>query len=116
MPRGRNKLRWQLVVNSYPCPECGSGPGFGCRTYSNHPKPEPHAERGRLAHERGWAAADEPARCVRCNGPLEGQDPAPGRCRRCLHADNANRRGHWHATPDNPGPDGSYDVPIWEDQ
>lgn len=114
MARGANKLRWQLVVNSYPCPECGAGPGRRCRTaYVGHPKNEPHAARGRLAHDRGWSSADEPARCVRCNGLLPGEDPAPGRCRRCQRLEDSPRTTH--ATADNPAPDGSYDVPIWED-
>lgn len=111
MARGR-RLRWQLVVNSYPCPICDAGPGQGCRT-PNRPKPEPHAERSREAHARGWAAADEPARCVRCNGPLTGRWPQPGRCERCRLREDGPRPTH--ATADNPGPDGSYDVPIWED-
>lgn len=109
MPRGSKRLRWQLVVTSYPCPVCGAGPGHGCRSPA-HSKGEPHAERGRLAHMRGWASAEEPARCVRCNRPLPGEDPAPGRCRRCIRLEDAPRLT---ATADNPGPDGSYDVPLF---
>lgn len=112
MPRGSQKLRWQLVVNSYPCPICGAGPGRGCRT-PNRPKPEPHAARAALAHDRGWAGAEDPPRCVRCNGPLEGENPSPGRCRRCRLREDGPAATH--ATADNPGPDGSYDVPIWEE-
>jgi hypothetical protein len=104
----RTRLRWQLVVNSYPCPACGAGPGHGCRT-PDRPKPEPHAERARLAHYRGWASSDEPARCFRCNRPLPGEDPAPGRCARCIREDGPRL----HATADDPGPDGSYDVPLF---
>jgi hypothetical protein len=101
------------VVNSYPCPECMAGPGQACRTAYQRPKPEPHAARAAVAHSRGWADADEPARCFKCQGPLPGVyfDATPRRCPRCSRIGPPSGR----ATADNPGPDGSYDVPLWEE-
>lgn len=109
--RRRNRLEWQLVVNSYPCHKCGVPPGRSCRTDMGHVKPEPHAERSQTAAARGWAFADAPARCYRCHRPLPGADPPPGRCARCRRLEDG--KPPTHATKDNPGPDGSYDVPIW---
>lgn len=82
--RRRKIIMWRLVVNSYPCPECHVSPGRACVTVTGHAKPEPHAERSGAAHHRGWAFADAPARCVRCNGPLPGERPDAGQlCPRC---------------------------------
>ena len=106
--------QWRLVVNSYPCKRCGAAPGRACRTDFNHAKPEPHADRSDAAAARGWAYADAPARCRRCHGPLPGDDPEPGRCARCIRQEDGPLPTH--ATKDNPGPDGSYDAPIWEDE
>lgn len=112
--RGRRSRRvqvWRLVVNSYPCPECHAAPGRACVTVRNVPKPEPHADRSRAAAARGWAYADAPARCYRCHRPLEGQNPPPGRCARCIRQEDGPKKTH--ATRDDPGPDGSYDVPLF---
>ena len=118
MPTDRRRRRaavWRLVVNSYPCPVCLVPPGRGCRTESGRPKVEPHADRARVAARRGWAFADAPARCYRCHRPLEGTNPPPGRCPRCRREDDRARKTT-HATADNPGPDGSYDVPLFGDE
>lgn len=110
--RGRNKrdIAWRIVVNSYPCPTCPAGPGQACVSESGHAKPEPHAARSARAAARGWAHADEPARCVRCHGPLPADVRAPARCLRCTLREDGP--APMHATEDNPGPDGSYDVPL----
>jgi hypothetical protein len=115
MPTDRQRRKaavWRLVVNSYPCPECHAAPGRACVTVRNVPKPEPHADRSREARARGWAFADAPARCYRCQRPLAGLNPLAGLCGRCKHDDE---RPNTHATKDNPGPDGSYDVPLFEE-
>lgn len=114
MPSERQRRKaavWRLVVNSYPCPECHAVPGRACLTVRGVPKPEPHADRAREAAARGWAFADAPARCYRCHRLLAGRDPAPGRCDRCRRLEDGRRPTH--ATQDNPGPDGSYDVPLF---
>ena len=117
MPTERQRRKaavWRLVVNSYPCPECQTPPGRACVTIRNRPKAEPHAGRSAEAAKRGWAFADAPARCYRCHRPLEGQAPRPGLCTRCRKQDERNRP--LHATKDNPGPDGSYDVPLFGEE
>jgi hypothetical protein len=111
MPR-HNRAAWQLVLTTYRCHECGARVGHGCRTGAGRPT-EPHADRARQAAARGWAAADCPPRCYRCLRPLPGPSPAPGRCARCVRREDGPPPTH--ATKDHPGPDGSYDVPIWED-
>jgi hypothetical protein len=111
----RAAIAWRVVVNSYPCPVCPAGPGYACRTERGNPKPEPHAARAARAHARGWAHADEPGRCFQCHGPLPGQNPAtPQRCAKCIRAEFGARPTH--ATKDNPGPDGSYDVTLWGEE
>jgi len=102
------RLLWRLVVNSYPCPDCRAKPGQTCVTRWNRPT-EPHAARSLEAAKRGWAMADAPARCYRCHRPLAGENPRPGLCPRCYRAEYPPTT---HATKDNPGPDGSYDVPL----
>ena len=110
--RRRKYITWRLVVNSYPCEECHVPPGRACITMTGNPKPEPHAARTAAAHARGWAFADAPARCVDCNGPLPGDNPdSPQRCRKCARI--AAGPPPVHATREHPGPDGSYDVPLW---
>lgn len=107
----RRYIAWRIIVNSYPCPVCPAGPGQACITEYGNPKQEPHAGRAARAHGRGWAAADQPARCFTCNGPLpNGPDTGPRRCPKCVRRDAPRAP---HATADNPGPDGSYDVPLW---
>jgi hypothetical protein len=111
-PRGAKREAWRLVVTSYACHICGAPPGRHCVSETGHPKGEPHADRARLAAARGWAFADAPARCYRCHRPLPGENPDPGRCARCRRQEDGP---NWrvHATRDHPGPDGSYDVPIF---
>ena len=110
--RRQRVITWRMVVTSYPCTECNAAPGRACLTISGVPKPEPHAARSRAARDRGWAFADAPARCVKCNGPLPGDNPdSPQRCVRCARREDGPPPVH--NTPDNPGPDGSYDVPLW---
>lgn len=108
--RGK-KLEWQLVVNSYPCVKCGVPPGRSCRSDLGHVKTEPHADRSASAAARGWAFADAPARCVKCHGKLPGENPDPGRCPRCVLREDGPLPTH--ATRDHPGPDGSWDVPLF---
>jgi len=109
----RAYLTWQLVVNSYPCTRCGSPPGMTCVTDVGATKREPHAERTRTAHDRGWAFAEAEPRCVTCHGPLpDVHNEPPTRCPRCARI--ANPPGE-RATVDNPGPDGSYDVGLWDE-
>jgi len=110
--RHRTYITWRLVVNSYPCPVCPAGPGYACRTERGNPKPEPHATRAAVAHSRGWAFADAPARCFKCHGPLPGTNPdSPQRCPKCIRREDGPPPVH--ATEDAPGPDGSFDVPLW---
>ena len=114
-------LRWRLVVNSYTCPTCGAGAGYGCRTTGNRPAGPTgqHAARAQQARDRGWAAADEPPNCAVCHRPLpeDVHTPTPAVCVRCTRRKEGQRRQIGaHATRDAPGPDGSYDVPLWEDQ
>ncbi len=114
----RKAAVWRLVVNSYPCPECHVPPGRACVTVRNHPKPEPHAARSLEAAKRGWAFADADARCYRCHRPLDRRTaeipPDPGLCIRCRKQDERARP--LHATKDRPGPDGSYDVPLFGEE
>lgn len=112
--KGRRAAVWRLVVNSYPCPECHVPPGRACLTVHNRPKPEPHADRARAAAARGWAYAEAAARCYRCHAPLPGDNPDPGRCARCRK--EMEGPPITHATADHPGPDGSYDVPLFGDE
>lgn len=111
--RRRATITWRLVVNSYPCLKCGVPPGRSCRTDMGRPT-DCHAERSQSAAARGWAFADAPARCVRCHRPLAGDNPEPGMCARCLR--DARGKAPSHATADNPGPDGSYDVPLFGEE
>ena len=74
MPK-RKKQRFQIVIESYECPVCGAAPSRRCETYNGNPKREPHAERSRLAEQRGWRAADDVAEfpgptCVHCRNPM----------------------------------------------
>lgn len=110
----RRAITWRLVVNSYPCEECHASPGRACITIGGNARTEPHAARSAAAHDRGWAFADSPARCVRCHGKLPGLNPDfPQRCPRCVRLETPRTD---HATADNPGPDGSYDVPLFGDE
>lgn len=43
------KSWWLAVIESYPCPTCGSGPGDVCVTPTGNRKSEPHADRARSA-------------------------------------------------------------------
>lgn len=104
---------WKLVVNSYPCRVCSAPAGRACKTERGRAT-EPHAERARAAAIRGWAFADAPARCYRCHRPLPGEDPTPGRCERCRKREDGPLPTH--ATRDHPGPDGSYDAPLFGDE
>lgn len=113
-PRGAKKAAWRLVLNSYACHTCGAAPGRHCVTDYGHPKAEPHADRTRQAAARGWAFADAPARCYRCHRPLPGEDPPAGRCDRCRRLEDGPKKTH--ATADHPGPDGSYDVPLFGEE
>jgi predicted RNA-binding Zn-ribbon protein involved in translation (DUF1610 family) len=64
---GSNKGRWRLVLLSYPCPDCGAGPGELCTTRS-----------GRPAHDYVHAARVQDApRCGRCGTHLPA-DTEPG--------------------------------------
>jgi hypothetical protein len=54
------RIRWRVVVESYPCETCGAPPGFPCVTTSGTPKGEPHAPRSRLASEHRGRASDDP--------------------------------------------------------
>jgi hypothetical protein len=56
----RPHIHWREVVESYPCTDCGAGPGDRCHTSGRWPSPkwEPHACRSRLASANGWDYAD----------------------------------------------------------
>lgn len=107
----RRVIEWHLVVNSYPCTKCGVPPGRSCRTDMGHISGTPHAERSQIAAARGWAFADASPRCARCHKALPGDNPAPGLCPKCARA--VNGPTPTHATAEHPGPDGSYDVPLF---
>lgn len=109
---GRHTITWRLVVNSYPCPSCGAPPGKACVTGNDRTKYEPHNARSQRAAVRGWAFADAPARCIRCHGRLQPGTEAPARCIRCALREDGP--APTHATKDKPGPDGSYDVPLFD--
>lgn len=65
-------ITWREVVQSYPCPECGSGPGDPCITKNGNAKYECHAIRA--------ASVD---RCPKCGGRMSA-DIEPGElCDRC---------------------------------
>jgi hypothetical protein len=107
----RKSPEWRIVINSYPCAICGAPPGRHCVTDTGRNKGEPHADRARHAALRGWAMAEDTARCYRCHGPLPEDARAPARCARCILREDGARP--LRATADHPGPDGSYDVPLF---
>lgn len=75
-------MTWADLVWSYPCPDCGAGPGSNCRTVAGGTKAEPHASRVHVI-----------ARCRACEQWLhaDAADAGVERCDACLAKINRQR-------------------------
>jgi len=64
--------QWRVVIESYPCPRCGAGPGKACRTAKGATTYIPHAARERVIDRCPLCGARIPAGalpgdlCERC--------------------------------------------------
>lgn len=79
---GQTPQEWTLIVLSYWCPDCDSGPGRRCITRRGAPKSEPHVARvdvvSRCKRCKAWLHADWPFDvCYRCAAllRLDPDDP-----------------------------------------
>lgn len=66
------KAPWHLTILSYPCPDCGAGPGQNCVTANGNPKTEEHVARARNG-----------ARCPKCNTRLGADSLPDDLCDKC---------------------------------
>lgn len=86
------KAPWRLVLLSYPCPDCGAGPGDPCVTAGGNP-----------AHDYVHAARTRDAsRCPRCGVRLPAEAEAGDLCDHCALVQALEVERYHHPRRDTP--------------